>query len=205
MARKAFLLITLAAALTLALAPLAFASPAASGEGDAHAGSKPELMHWDFGTALWSIGVFVILLVILRVAAWKPILAGLQQREEFIRSSLDDAARERKEAERLLAAHTERMNEAREEATAIVEEGRRDAEEVRKRVQAEAKAESEAIAARARRDIEIARDQAVKELYDHAVELATLAASKIVAKELAPGDHRALIDESLAEMARLSN
>src|SRR5262249_23112095 len=79
-------------------------SPAA-GEHDAGAPEvhgeheeKPALLHWDVGSALWSIVVFVILLIILRAAAWKPILQGLQERERFIAESIASAKREREAA-----------------------------------------------------------------------------------------------------------
>ncbi|MBK8270830.1 MAG: hypothetical protein IPK83_21990 [Planctomycetes bacterium] len=77
-------------------APGGDAAHAAEGHGD----HKAELLHWDASAALWSMAVFVILLVILRVAAWKPILPGLKQRENFIRDSLAKAQHESEAAER---------------------------------------------------------------------------------------------------------
>ncbi len=170
-----------------------------------HGADKPALLQWDFGSAFWSIIVFVILLVILRATAWKPILQGLQQRERFIVDSLEKARVERERSERLLAEYNDKLNKAREEATAIVEEGRRDAEEVRKRVHAEAKVEADAIVARAKRDIQIARDDAIKQLHDQSILLATSIATKMVRKELTAGDHQRLLDESLAELSEMNN
>lgn len=170
-----------------------------------HGADKPALLQWDFGSAFWSIIVFVILLVILRATAWKPILQGLQQRERFIVDSLEKARVERERSERLLAEYNDKLNKAREEATAIVEEGRRDAEEVRKRVHAEAKGEADAIVARAKRDIQIARDDAIKQLHDQSILLATSIATKMVRKELTAGDHQRLLDESLAELSEMNN
>ncbi len=177
--------------------------------GDAHEegehGSKPGLLDWDIGSAFWSIVVFVILLVILRATAWKPILSALNQREEFVRKSLADAKHEREAAEKLLADYTKKLEKAREEASAIVDEGRRDAEEVRKRIHGEAKGEADAIVATARRDIQIARDDAVKKLHDETIMLATMLASKIVRKDLSQADHRRLLDESLEELSKARN
>jgi F-type H+-transporting ATPase subunit b len=170
---------------------------------DPHA--KPELLDWDFGAALWTIGVFVILLVVLRITAWKPILAGLNQREEFIRKSLADARNEREQAERLLADYTAKLASAREQAGEIVEEGRRDGEETRRRIQAEAGAEAQAIVERAKRDIGLARDEAVRQLHEETIVLATTIAGKMIRRELSAADHQALLDESLAEMGRMNN
>ncbi len=179
-------------------------SALASAEAGEAAGDKPSLMHWDFGAALWSIAVFVVLLTVLRKFAWKPILQGLSQREEFIRDSLASAKREREESERVLKEYTEKIHHAREEATAIVEEGRRDAEEVRKRIHGEAKKEADAMIARARREIEIARDDAVKQLHDQSVLLATEIAGRLIRRQLQPQDHQRLLDESLEELEGMS-
>jgi F-type H+-transporting ATPase subunit b len=206
------LLLALMLALSAAGAPQGVAeeTPApAQAHGEAaqgasgHEADKPPLLHWDLGSAFWSIVVFVILLAVLRAKAWNPILEGLHKREEFIRGSLADARREREEAQRLLADYTKKLEQARVEATNIVDEGRRDGEEVRKRIHAEAKAEADAMLARARKDIGIARDDAVKQLYDQAVLLAADVAGRLVRREMSAADHKRLVEESLAEMSRL--
>ncbi len=211
--------------MTVALGPglgaeQVFAQHSASEQGhaatsDAHApesdgghtsaqGPEYGLLTVDGMTALWTIVIFVILLIVLRAAAWKPIQKMLQQRERFIRDSLADAKRERVEAQRTLAEYAEKLDRAREEATAIVDEGRRDAEEVRKKILADTKVDAEAVAARAKKEIELARDDAVKQLHDQTILLATRVAGKIVHKELSPGDHQELVDQALTELGELN-
>ena len=173
--------------------------------GDTHAEQTRELLHWDFGAALWSIFVFVILLIILRISAWKPILAALNQRESSIKASIADARREREESQKLLAEYTARLEKAREEATSIVEEGRRDGEETRKRLNAEAQKEADARLERAKKDIALARDDAVKQLHDQTIVLAAAIAGKMLRRELKLSDHKDLLDESLGELGRMNN
>ncbi len=179
----------------------AHSETAAHGEAGGH--EKPPLLSFDPGAALWSIFVFVVLMLVLRSFAWKPILEGLQQREKFIHDSIEDAKRHQREAEETLRRYTEQINHAREEATAIVEEGRRDAEAVRKRMNEEARAESHALVERAKRDLAIARDDAIKALYRQSVELSTQMAAKLVKRQLTPQDQQALIDEALTEIGNL--
>lgn len=199
--RMGYLVVFMLVAIAFVAMP-ALAGDPASGE---HAADKPALLQWDIGTAFWSIVVFVLLLLVLRTTAWKPILLGLQQRERFIADSIEKARHEREQSERLLAEYTDKLHKARDEATAIVEEGRRDAEEVRKRIHAEAKHEADAIVARARRDIQIARDDAIKQLHDQAIVLATSIASKAIKRDLTIGDHQRLLDEALADLSQLHN
>lgn len=176
----------------------------ASGEAGGHGEAEVNLFAGDLGNAIWTLVIFVAVLIVLGKLAWKPVLKGLQKREEFIRDSLADAKQERDEAARLMAEYKLQLEKARQDATAIVDEGRRDADEVRKRIVAESKAESDAVVKRAKKEIELARDDAVKQLHDQAIFLATSVAAKIVKKDLTAGDHRQLVDEALSEMGKLN-
>ncbi len=166
---------------------------------------KKDLLQWDFGAALWSISVFLVLLIILRLFAWKPILKGLNDRENFIRESLEEAKREREKARQQQAEFEEKLKKSQADAAAVVEESRRDAEETRKRIVSEAKAEAEAVADRVKREIDLARNDAIQKIHDQAVALSTMVASKMIQRELNPSDHESLINESIAEMAKMNN
>jgi F-type H+-transporting ATPase subunit b len=175
---------------------------AAAPEG--HAGPSYGLLTVDGMTAVWTILVFLLLLLILRLMAWKPIVGALAAREKFITDSLAAAKREREAANVLLADYTRRIETARSEASAIVEEGRRDAESVKHRIEEEARKEADKMVDRAKREISIATETAVKHLYEATARLATDAASKIIRKEMKADDHKRLIEESIAELAKLS-
>jgi F-type H+-transporting ATPase subunit b len=161
---------------------------------------KPALLTFDPGAAIWSIIVFLVLLILLRAFAWKPILKVLKEREEFIQGSLDDAKREREEAERVLEKYTRQLEQARAEASTIVDTGRRNAAEVGRRIQDEARQEGAAMVERARREIQLAADAAKKDVYDLAAELAVDVAGRIIRKELSAKEHKHLVDESLERM-----
>lgn len=190
----------------MSLATGAFAMSASTllAAGDAD-GAAPSLFTGDLGNFIWTLVIFVLVLVVLGKFAWGPILKVLQTREEFIRDSLTKAKQEREESQRVLADYKTQVENAKDEATAIVEEGRRDAEETRKRIQAAAKAEAQDIADRAKRDIGLARDQAVKELHDEVIVLAASVAGKMIRREVNADEHKSLLDESLTELGRMNN
>jgi F-type H+-transporting ATPase subunit b len=100
----------------------------------------------------------------------------------------------------LLADYRAQLDRARQEATALVEEGRRDGNVVRQRIQEETKREAAEMLERARREIKLATDTAVKEIYDQTAELAVQVAGRIIQKELSAGDHQELVAESLNRM-----
>lgn len=183
--------------------PVGFALAAEGGHGedaahdDAAAHGSTSIWTGDLGNVVWTLAIFLTVVVVLGKYAWNPLLGALQKREEFIRESLEKAKTERQEAEKLLQQYTEQINKAREEATAICDEARRDAEEVRRRIESEARDEADNIVKRAKREIEIAHQDAVSEIYKSAAEMATSIAGRILEREVSPDDHRDLVNASV--------
>jgi F-type H+-transporting ATPase subunit b len=172
------------------------AVPALASEG----GQPGGVFAGDFGNVLWTLVIFGLVVFVLGKFAWKPILHGLEQREQFIRGSLEQARKDREEAEARLREYTEKLTAARAEATAIVEEARRDADAVRHRIEQDASAEAGRTVERARREIGLATDAAKKELYEVSAKLAVEIAGKLLAREVKGADHERLIRESLDEI-----
>jgi F-type H+-transporting ATPase subunit b len=184
--------------ITLALAVPAFAYAAEAAE---HAEESPSLFAGDIGNAVWTLVIFALVVLILGKFAWGPVLKGLQARETFILESLEKAKRERVEAETRLREYEEKLAQARTEATAIVEEGRRDSEILKNKILQEARHEAEQERERTKREIRIATDTATKELYALSARLATDMAGRIIRKELTPQDHERLIADSIQELS----
>jgi F-type H+-transporting ATPase subunit b len=174
---------------------LVMAAPALAAEG-----AKPDIFEGGIGNAIVTLVIFVAVVVILGKYAWPPLMRVLAEREQTIRESLEDARREREEAQVLLAKYTEQIEAARTEATGIVDAGRRNAEEVARKVQEEARKEAGEMVNRALREIQLATDTAKKEVYDVAAELAVDVAGRIIRKKLSPEDHQELVEESLERM-----
>ena len=180
---------------TLALAVPAFAYAAEHGE------ESPSLFAGDLGNAVWTLVIFALVVLVLGKFAWGPILKGLQARETFILESLEKAKHANAEAEKRRLEFEEKMAQARTEATAIIEEGRRDAEVLKNKILAEARQEADLERERTKREIRIATDTATKELYALSARLATDMAGRIIRKELTPQDHERLIADSIQELS----
>ncbi len=180
---------------------LGLAAPVfASGEGG---GANP--FAGDVGNALWTVIIFVLVLIVLGKFAWGPILDALQKREQFIHDSLAKAKKDREDAEASLKEYEQRLQQAKAEATALVEEGRRDAEVLHRKIEEDAKAEADRMVERARREITVATETAVSELYSLSSKLATDVASRVIQKELTGTDHERLIAEAIDEFKSVNN
>lgn len=213
MTRKVMRIAICAAFLATSMAALAQHDPHATDAGqqthaaDASAGhgSQPNIFSGDLGNVIWTTVTFALVVIILGRFAWPALVAGLAQRERTIRESLEHARTERQKAEALLREYSAKIDQARVEATAIVDEGKRDAEAVRRRIQEETRRETDESIARAKREIQLAKDAAVKDLYDQTAELAVRVAGGIIRKELRADDHRSLVAESLQRISSSRN
>jgi len=185
-------------ALTVLITTLALAAPAVAQEHEAAANNP---FAGDFGNALWTVVIFVLVLVVLGKFAWGPILKGLQARESFILESLEKAKKERDEADARMKLYEDKLAQARTEVTAMVDEGRRDAEVVKRKILEEARQEAEKERERTKREIQLATDTATKQLYALSAKMATDLAARIIRKELTPQDHERLIAESIQELS----
>jgi F-type H+-transporting ATPase subunit b len=164
---------------------------------------KPMDIVWDLG--LWAVVVFVLLVLILRKAAWGPMLEGLQRREESIKSSVEEAKRARAETERITREFKVKMDEAYAEIPKIMEQARKDAEAFKEEMRAQTTKDIQTERQRLRREIETARDQALHELWNQAAQLATLISAKAIGRSLSEDDHRRLLDEAIAEIGQSAN
>ena len=53
----------------------------------------------NLGNAIWTLLIFVVVVVVLGKFAWGPVLSLLRDREDFILRSLSDAKRDRDDAD----------------------------------------------------------------------------------------------------------
>jgi len=147
--------------------------------------------------AVYTLIVFILMVVILRFAAWNPIKKALEAREQGIIDHIADARRSAEKAERLLEDYEAKIAAAAQEANEIVAEGRRDAEATKDRIVKEAQEAATAERDRALNDIEIAKNAALQDVAEKSADIAVALAGKIVNKELNASDHQALIKETL--------
>ena len=188
------------------LAMLSF-SAVASAASEAH-GAVEEMVTPFAGSiyqAIAAVIIFVLLLVILKKLAWGPILKGLVDREEKIKSDLEQAEIAAKEAAATLEQYRQQLINAHAESRKIIEQGRADAEKLAANLQKQAEADINGLRSRAQAEISSARQQAVSELYSQAASLATSVAGKILQRELKPEDQQRLVEESLATLGKSSN
>ena len=158
------------------------------------------LVQPDPGLFIWTILTFLVLLYLLARYAWGPLLKALEERQEGIRKSLDDADQATQELKRLHEESAQIIAEARAEAQSIVAKSRVAAETVREDLKQKAKDEADALVRSAQRQIQLETARAVQQIRHEIVDLSLAVASKLIKKNLTQEDNDALIQESLTQI-----
>jgi F-type H+-transporting ATPase subunit b len=155
------------------------------------------------GLMIWTAISFVILLILLWKIAYKPITGALKKREETIRSTLEEAKKDRDSAEALVEKYEAQIAQARDEAQKILAEGKMLGENVRKEIIQKAHEEANQIVKRAQEEIGFQKEKALMELKERIADLTIMAASKVVAKTLDKKDHEQLLEEYVSKVGEM--
>ncbi len=126
----------------------------------------------------------VLLLVLLRAAAFKPITEMLEKRRERISEGLN---KERRAEEALANAESEKqaaLDQARAEAQQIINEARSRAKETENQLVSEAQDQARRIVERAEEEAAAERNMALSEMREQIVSLSLAAAGHLLGNEI---------------------
>ncbi len=151
--------------------------------------------------AVWSFVVFLGLLALLTKFAWKPIMEGLERREEGIARQIAETKASNEEAKRMLASYERRLAEAADEVRGMLEEARRDADATRQTIVAEARKAADEEKSRAKHEIQLATDDALSQIAEKAGHLAVEVAGKFLRDKLGADEQARLVRESVASLS----
>ncbi|MSR58572.1 MAG: ATP synthase F0 subunit B [Planctomycetaceae bacterium] len=159
----------------------------------------------DVDLAIWSLITFIVFVFVLRKLAWGPMIEGLDKRESSVLQNIADAESARFNAEKMLAAHTEKLDKAQDEIRELIAEARRDADHTKADIVALAQKEAEATKQRAVQEIGRARDQALDDLFAFMSKSVEQATQQVVGRSLTGADHERLIAEALNNVTNRNN
>lgn len=152
------------------------------------------------GLIFWTLVTFILVALVLRAKAWKPILELVEEREKQIQNAIESAKRERADAEKLLAEQKTAIADARREAAEMMRKNKEEMDRVREELLAKSRKEAEEHKAAAVRAIEEERAKAVAAVKGEAVNLAIAIAEKLINEKLDDSKHRALAEQFVAQL-----
>ncbi|MBE0646685.1 MAG: F0F1 ATP synthase subunit B [Bacteroidales bacterium] len=144
-----------------------------------------ELITPGLGLIVWMALPFLILLLILKKFAWKPILNSLKDRETSIHDALHAADRAKEEMRQLQFSNEELLHQAKDERDAILSDARKIRDTIVEESKDKAKEEASRIIASAKESIENEKMAAMTDLKNQLADLSLEIATKILEHELA--------------------
>lgn len=143
---------------------------------------------------------FLILVVVLRLVAYKPIVKMLEERSQRIAGSIKKADEDAAAAEATLKEYKAQLATARAKAQEIMDKAEKRAQdEHAEKIQA-TQAEIKQMKENAEEQIQRERAQAVEVLKGQMVALSMAAAQKIVSKNMDAAENEALVSEFIEQL-----
>src|SRR5215210_5345486 len=158
-----------------------------------------------FGFNLWmflsQVISFVIVALLLRKFAYKPILGVLEDRRQRIAEGLLNAEKIKTQLAEAEARYAEILNKANAAAQKMIDEARESASLVADRKQQEAIVAAEQIVAKAREASAIEHERTMTELKRELGRLVVDTTAKVTGKVLTPDDQRRLQQEASRQIS----
>ena len=150
----------------------------------------------------WSLVSFALLFFLLKRFAFPPILEVLEERENKIRSEIDDAEKLRHEAEELKADLGRELKNAHEKANTIIQMAGDESKKIQEKSIQETQAKVRQMQNDAEQEIQITRNKLLNEIRSYTAALTIASTEKVLKKSLNNEDKNRLIDESIEEVLR---
>jgi F-type H+-transporting ATPase subunit b len=155
----------------------------------------------DPGLFIWSVVAFAILFVVLRLMAWKPIVAALTEREQSIESALSKAEAAKEEMSRLIGENEELLKQARAERDIILKEAKQVKDQIIGEAKDAAQKEGAKMLEKARIEIDSQKAIAMTEVKDLVASLSIEIAEKVLRAEFEKsGKQDALVADLLKQV-----
>ena len=162
------------------------------------------LLSPSIGLIVWSLLAFLIVLILLKKLAWKPILKSLDEREKSIQSALDAAMQAKKEMSNLKADNEKIIAEAKTERDNILKEAREIKDKIINEAKDRASKEAEKIVSSARENIQNEKMAAITELKNQVAHLSIEIAEKILKTELSEKDKQKTVINNLLQEVKMN-
>lgn len=147
----------------------------------------------------------LILFLILRKILFKKIIDVMDARDADIKNNIEAGEKAKEEGMKFKSEYETRIQDARDEGQMIVDFARKRAEEKSDTIISEAKKEAEYIKQKVNNEIAKEKEQAFNNIKSEISEIAVLAASKVIEKDIDKAKHEDLIENFIKEVGEAKN
>ena len=163
-----------------------------------------DLITPEFGLFFWNLIAFLVVFLILKKFAWKPILNSLNEREIGIADSLATAERVKAEMSQLKTENEALLQQAREERATMIKDAKVAADNMVAEAKDKAKAEYDRIVSDAQSAITQQKNAALIEVKNQVGVLVIEVSEKIIRRELSNKAEQEKYIQDLASSIKLN-
>src|SRR4030043_137796 len=158
----------------------------------------------NWGVLVTQVVTFIILLVLLRLFAYKPLMRMMDERSRRVKESVEQAEAVKQQSAKAEEELKKQLEQASREGQDRITRAVKAGEELKQKAEEEAKRETEKLIVKARSEIRQERDAAITDVRREFADLAVLAAGKVIEKSLDAEEHHELIEKVLEESSTLN-
>jgi F-type H+-transporting ATPase subunit b len=162
------------------------------------------LLSVSLGTVFWASISFLIVLILLKKMAWKPILQALKDREESIENALSEAEKARAEMANLQSDNEKFLKEARIERDHILKEARNMRDSMVADAKNKAQDEADKMIESAREAIENEKNAAIADMKAQVASLSLDIAEKVIRQKLSDDSQQQQLVEGMLNDVKLN-
>jgi len=153
----------------------------------------------EIGLLFWTTLTFLILLILLRKFAWKPILNAVKSREENINNALNAAKKAQEDNAKLQESNKEVLKEARAERDNMIKEAKELKNQMVNEAKKVAEVETDKIRKAAITDIQNEKNAVMDDLKKQVANLAVDIAEKIMKENLSKDENQKKLISELVD------
>ena len=159
------------------------------------------LEEFSFGLFIVQTALFILLFLLLKKFAWKPILNAINEREDGIKNALASAEEARKEMQNLQSDNERLIKEARAERDEMMKDARNITDNMIAAAKEDAKEVTATLIEKAQASINQEKQAALAEIKKTVAELSIGIAETVIKKELSnKKDQLALVEGILKDV-----
>lgn len=159
---------------------------------------KP-LIGISYELAFQLINTFLVFML-LKKLLFKPVLGIIEAREKDIQENLAHGERTKNEGISLKKEYEEKISSAKNEGQEIIKQATLRAEQKESEIISTAKQEAQSLKEKASKDVAQERQKVMNEIKNDISDIALLAASKVIEKDLDKSKHEELINNFIKEV-----
>ena len=149
---------------------------------------------------IWTLIDLAVIFLVLRHFLFRPVNQVMQKRQEMIESDLQDAQKNKQQAQELNLSYEKVMADVRQEEMVLLAKAKENAKEQYHSMMEEAKADVQKFRKNAEQSIQEQKQKAMQDLQKNTADMVILAAQKVAEQQMTPQANQHIIDAFLAEV-----